>query len=125
MLDGLQVARISGQIRLICPEHPTAPLRNGHLRVGAGPGLFSKHCSIEGCHNLAYSATQETLDQEVQELGQQIHEQRIADFTCNAVLFSSRQGTVFRLSWSAFSPLLAASVHSSFLRRRKGECVCP
>jgi hypothetical protein len=73
MLDGLQVAVVAGQIRLICPVHPTASLQNGTLAVGAGPGQFSKHCSVDGCPNLAYSATEETLNQEVQELGQQIH----------------------------------------------------
>src|SRR6266851_7430530 len=73
VLDGLQIASVAGQIRLICPDHSTVPLRNGNLAVGAGPGQFSKHCSVDGCHNLAYSATEETLNQEVQELGQQIH----------------------------------------------------
>ena len=73
MLDGLQVALIDGQIRLVCPNHPIAPLLNGDLAIGVGPAQFSKHCSVDGCQNLAYSATEETLDQEVQELGEEIH----------------------------------------------------
>lgn len=73
MLDGLQVAVVAGEIRLICPTHPTDPLLNGELAIGAGPAQFSKHCSFNGCLNLAYSATEETLNQEVQQLGQQAH----------------------------------------------------
>jgi len=76
MLDGLQVANVGGEIRLICPAHPTANLEEGTIVVGgSGPAQFSKHCSVEGCDNFAYSATEETLEQEVQELGQQIHRQ--------------------------------------------------
>ena len=73
MLDGLQVAQISGQIRLICPAHPTAPLWVGSLRIGDNAEQFVKHCSIDYCNNLAYAATEAALNEEVQALGQQIH----------------------------------------------------
>jgi hypothetical protein len=72
MLDGLRVARVRGEIVLICPAHPNAPLRVGDLAIAGGPNQFSKHCSVDGCNNLAYSATEATLREEVQNLGQQI-----------------------------------------------------
>lgn len=71
MLDGLQVAVVGGQIRLICPAHQAAPLWQGELSIAGAPAQFVKHCSVDYCQNLAYSATEATLDQEVQQLGQQ------------------------------------------------------
>jgi hypothetical protein len=73
MLDGLQVAVVGGQIRLICPTHQTAVLWKGNLSVAGGPVQFVKHCSVDYCQNLAYSATEAALDQEVLQLGQQAH----------------------------------------------------
>ncbi len=67
MLDGLKVAKMDAQIRLICPDHPTAPLENGTTVIG-DVTRFSRHCSVDGCHNLAYASTEEELDQNVQEM---------------------------------------------------------
>jgi len=72
MLDGLEVRRISGQIRLVCPNHPTASLWRGNLSIAGAPAQFVKHCSEDYCNNLAYAATEQVLDQEVQQLGQQL-----------------------------------------------------
>jgi hypothetical protein len=72
MLDGLQVARVGGQIRLICSKHPDAELLIGRSSTAAGPRQFTKSCSVDGCTNIAYSDSEETLDQEVQALGQKI-----------------------------------------------------
>lgn len=72
MLDGLRVARVRGEVVLVCPAHPNAPLRGGGLAIAGAPNQFSKHCSVDGCNNLAYSATEETLRKKVQDWGQQI-----------------------------------------------------
>jgi hypothetical protein len=72
MLNGLQVAKIAGQIRLICPAHPDAALLTGLSAAAGRPAQYTKSCSTDGCINLAYSDSEESLNQEIQAEGQKI-----------------------------------------------------
>jgi hypothetical protein len=72
MLDGLTVASVNGNIVLICPAHPNVPLEAGQSAMRGGPPQFTQRCSVDGCLNMAYSANEESLRQEIHELGRRI-----------------------------------------------------